>query len=191
MKMFDKKLLLLLCFHLLSTSSSDSISTSMNLNVETTREEANNSDDFNNRHKRNPREHDKDNTPRAPPPSPAVAPSTDPCSAGKDMIYGSISTKQADVTYSYEIEIESNALLRLESEIIPAVEISISDSLARSFIKSCVIRNDTNRKMLQLITISNDEGQDRLLELLGIISEPLDKIDDSKYHCFSAFNFYL
>jgi len=128
--------------------------------------------DFHMRHQRDPTEINS-----FPGLVPTIPPSTDPCARTDDDIFGISSTNQLDIQYTYEIEIKSEILPKLETEVIPSIEEAINESLVQNFFGLC---SDQQIQVRRLAYQNMGKlPMHRSLEIIGISSNPPDRVDDS------------
>lgn len=122
-------------------------------------------DAFLDRHFRKPREHDGFNR---------------PCKDTDTATIGISSENRIDLSFTYEVNVESFVFNRVEENVIPAIESSISESLVREFdIKErCEEGSKRRLNARRLRQIQFVFQMRRRLELQGITSDPPDELAD-------------
>jgi len=125
---------------------------------------------------------------------PSLSPTAYLCVPNGDeyTTYGNTSATRANVSFVYEIEVESSIFDKMSTEVIPAVEKAITDSLLRDLFRLCgsiptskpdnIFIYDSNKPKHNITTRST--YHDRSLEVVGVTSNPPDVFDE-KENCKS------
>jgi len=134
------------------------------------------------RHEKNPRENDLDSDKK-------ISNENDSrtlCDKKENGLHGQSSTNRVDIRYSYEIEILASSFKKVLSEVIPAIEIGINDSLVHSFLPICPNNGKRYRtrslRSQNIVNTGSKDDRARSLEVQGITSKPID-INDISLVC--------
>lgn len=109
-----------------------------------------------------------------------------PCSITNSMLNERVSSSQLDVSYSYEIQMQTTDFETTVLDAIFAVEDAINKDIFMAFVPFCQeIENRLLQSRPETKTLESTKNDGRRLAVEGITTTPPDLFDLSKFTCFS------